>query len=416
MQNLSFPNEGRTILVAVSGGADSMVLASLLSESGYTIAVAHCDHQLRGAESDADEALVKNWCSERKVPYHLKKVDAKKLAQESDASIQMVARNERYKFFQELIVKHGCSAVALAHHANDRVESLLLNVLRGTGIRGFQGMPYKRGNIIRPLLDFRKDEILDFARYRKVPYREDASNADWYYKRNWVRLKVLPLLEAYDANIFSKLLAFCQRAEKELPNYEKWVKNEVEKLRNDERVSTKQLTESKTPFTVLKEMLKPLGFNTDLVYEVMDIVSSDSGAEVISASHRVVKDREHLIISSLSETSQKPNLVFQTINRNELKTLKTDVSVALVDADGLDEKHLKLRKWHQGDKFKPLGMDRWKLLSDYFIDEKFSIPKKENTWLLTINDEVVWVVGHRLDDRFKVKPNTQKVLKVSLLD
>ncbi|MCB0754146.1 MAG: tRNA lysidine(34) synthetase TilS [Flavobacteriales bacterium] len=416
MQKLGFPINGRTILVAVSGGADSMVLASLLSGSGYNIAIAHCNYQLREAESDADEALVKAWCAERNVPFHLKKVDTKKLARGSNASIQMIARNERYKFFQELIGVHGYCAVALAHHANDRVESLLLNVLRGTGIKGFQGMPSKRGNSIRPLLDFKKEEIVDFARARQVPFREDASNADTYYKRNWVRLKVLPLLEAYDPNAISKLLAFCQRVETELPNYQKWARNEVSKLREDDRVFIQQLNRSKTPFTLLREMLKPFGFNSDLIHEVMDILSSDPGAEVRSETHRVVKDREQLVITSLSETDREPNLAFQTISRNELETLKTDAQVALIDADGLDEKHLKLRKWQQGDRFKPLGMDRWKLLSDYFIDEKFSIPQKESTWLLTMNDEIVWVVGHRLDNRFKVQPNTQKVLKVSLLD
>lgn len=427
MRKLDFPNDGRSILVAVSGGVDSMVLASMLLESGFSIAVAHCNYQLRGVDSDADEALVRNWCAEHSIPFHLKRVETQKLAEQSNSSIQMVAREERYQFFEELMTEHGYVATALAHHANDRVESLLLNVLRGTGFRGLQGMPAKRENYIRPLLGFTKDEIRAYAKLKNVLFREDASNSKTDYQRNWIRLRVLPMLQAIDKNAFNKLLQLCERAELELPKYEDWVRRQQNHLVNDSSISIEKLQQSKAPFTVLKELLEPQGFTSNHVFEVMDIVDSESGSEVSSETHRVLKDRDELLISELNLKENQPLLQFEILNRSDVKSLKTESNVALVDAgsvgaDGYTPRtrisiseipNFQLCRWKQGDKFKPLGMKGWKLLSDFFIDKKLSIPEKERTWLLTFQNQIVWVIGMRLDDRFKITDSTQKVLKIS---
>lgn len=412
MQKLGFPNDGRPILVAVSGGVDSMVLASMLFEEGFKIGVAHCNYQLRGEDSDSDEELVRNWCVEHNVPFHLKKVETQKLAAESNSSIQMVAREERYRFFKKLMTDHGYVATALAHHANDRVESLIMNVLRGTGFRGLKGMPLKRDNYIRPLLGFTKDEIRDYAKLNNVPFREDASNAETYYQRNWVRLKVFPTLQASDKNALDKLLQLCARAESELLNYENWIQERHEEILTENGVSIEKLQQSKAPFTVLKELLESKGFTSNHIFEVMDIVDSESGSEVFSDTHRVVKDRDELLISELNVTENQPILHFETLNRSDVKSLKTESNVALLDADKIKRSELKIRKWQQGDKFKPLGMKRWKLLSDFFIDQKLSVPEKEQTWLLTYQDQIVWVIGMRIDDRFKITDSTQKVLRV----
>lgn len=413
MQKLGFPNGGKPILVAVSGGVDSMVLGSLLIESGYSIAVAHCNYQLRGADSDADEALVRNWCSERNIPFYPKKVETKKLADDSNSSIQMVARDERYRFFEELMTEHGYVATALAHHANDRVESLLMNVLRGTGFRGLQGMPSKRDNYIRPLLGFTKDEIRHYAKLNNAPFREDASNIETYYQRNWIRLRVLPMLQASDQNSFDKLIQFCERAELELPDYENWIQELHEEIQSENGISIEKLSQSKSPFTILKELLEPKGFSSDQVFEVLEILDSNSGTEVSSQTHRVLKDRDALLISELNQDENHPKLQFEILERSHIQSLKTEPNVALLDADGIKQSELKIRKWQQGDKFKPLGMKGWKLLSDFFIDQKLSVLEKEQTWLLTHQNEIVWVIGQRLDDRFKVTDSTQKVLKIS---
>ena len=415
LADFGFNPEAQAILVAVSGGVDSMVLASLLHEMNYSIAVAHCNFQLRAKESDSDEELVRNWCSERNIPCHIKKIETNRLVKESTESVQMVARNERYKFFEDLMDEHGYSATALAHHANDRVESVLMNVLRGTGIRGLQGMPSKRGKYIRPLLSISKTEILEFAESHKIPFRDDASNKETHYQRNWVRLRVLPMLEQLDAEAFSKILQIAERVERELPNYERWISQQGNHIIKKDEIIVDTLKDSAAPFTILKEILESKDFSTDQVFEVLELLNSDSGAKVESESHQVLKDRESLIVSELNAPKTKPRLKFELLNRSELQFLKAPKSVAFVDADLVDESELQIRLWKNGDKFKPLGMKGWKLLSDFFIDQKFSILEKENTWLLTFKDEIVWVIGHRPDNRFKVSEKTQKVLKVTVL-
>ena len=415
MQKLGFPRDAKTILVAVSGGVDSMVLASLLRESGYAVAVAHCNYQLRGVDSDADEILVRNWCAQYNIPVHVKQVNTKRLAETSNSSVQMVAREERYRFFEQLMTEHKYAATALAHHANDRVESLLMNVLRGTGFRGLQGMPSKRENYIRPLIGFTKDEIRRFAEEKKVPFREDASNAKTDYQRNWIRLRVFPMLQVADKNAFDKLLQLCNRAEFEFTNYEKWVLNQQNQIASANGISIKELQQSKAPFTVLKELLEPKGFSSNHIFEVMEILHSESGSEVFSDTHRVVKDRNELLISELKTEHKPPQFQFETLERAEVASLKTEINVALLDADKVNEVGLNVRKWQQGDKFKPLGMKGWKLLSDFFIDQKLSVPEKEQTWLLTFQGQIVWVIGMRLDDRFKITDSTQKVLKISVV-
>jgi len=413
MQNLGFPNDGKPILVAVSGGVDSMVLASMLYEEGFPIGIAHCNYQLRGADSDADEALVRNWCAEHSIPFHLTRVETQKLAEQSNSSIQMVAREERYLFFEELMTDYGYVVTALAHHANDRVESLIMNVLRGTGFRGFQGMPPKRDNYIRPLLGFTKDEIRTFANENNVPFREDASNSKTDYQRNWIRLRVLPMLQVSDTNAFDKLLQLCARVESELLNYEKWIQERHEEMLTEHGVSIEKLQQSKAPFTILKELLEPKGFTSNHIFEVMEILHSEPGSEIFSDTHRVVKDRDELLISELNLKENQPILRFETLNRSDVKSLKTEPNVAFLDADKINQSELKTRKWQRGDKFKPLGMKGWKLLSDFFIDQKLSVPEKEQTWLLTFHNQIVWVIGMRIDDRFKITDSTQKVLKIS---
>ena len=427
MEGFGVSNSLKPILVAVSGGLDSIVLATFLHENGYQIGVAHCNYQLRGAESDADEELVRSWCEEREISFHVKNVETQKLADQTNRSIQMIARDERYSFFDSLRKEHGYVFTALAHHANDRVESLLINVLRGTGFRGLQGMPSKREGIIRPLIGFTKKQLRGCAQESNVQFRDDASNLETYYQRNWVRLRLLPMLEHADANAFAQLLKLCERAEGEIPNYDNWVVEKLEGWKLEKNIlSVREIQESKVPFTLLNEFLRTKGFSSEQVFEVLSILDSVSGSQVCSGTYRVTKDRDCLIVSEIEVSEIQPKLSFELILRSELKTLKTPINIALIDANLLDvylnapistdsqNPDLQLRKWQKGDRFKPLGMKGWKKLSDFFIDEKLSILEKEQVWVLTFEREIVWVIGKRLDDRFKVSQSTQKVLKVTV--
>ena len=427
IESFGVSNSLKPILVAVSGGLDSIVLATFLHENGYQIGVAHCNYQLRGAESDADEELVRSWCEEREISFHVKNVETQKLADQTNRSIQMIARDERYSFFDSLRKEHGYVFTALAHHANDRVESLLINVLRGTGFRGLQGMSSKREGIIRPLIGVTKKELRDYAEESSVPFRDDASNLETYYQRNWLRLRLIPMLQHSDAKAFDQLLKFCERAQAEIPNYEGFVTENLEdwKLGNN-TLSIQKIQQSKAPFTILKEFLRSKGFSSDQVFEVLSILDSVSGSQVCSRTHRVTKGRDCLILSEIEVLQMPPKLSLELISRSQLKMLKTPTNVALIDANlvaahennliSTDSKSLdfQLRKWQKGDRFKPLGMKGWKKLSDFFIDEKLSILEKEQVWVLTFEREIVWVIGKRLDDRFKVSQSTQKVLKVTV--
>jgi len=423
MDLFGFLGSNKKILVAVSGGADSMVLASLMHENGFKIALAHCNYQLRGADSDSDEKLVKDWCAERHTPFHSRKVPTQQLVDETNDSIQMVARKARYDFFNELMNEHDYATTALAHNLDDRIESLLINVLRGTGFRGLQGMPSKRKGIIRPLIGIGKDEIRAYAKKNGIPFRNDRSNTETYYLRNWVRLRLLPMLSQIDSEAFSKLQKLTERAEKETPKYDKWVKEKLSETTSEDGLSVESIRNSAAPFTLLKELLKPKGFSSDQVFEVLDILNSESGKEVVSETHRVVKGRNQLIVIEKNLSERKPDLHFEIVDRIELKSLGQPQNVALLDADILEvsegdlstlEMEFVLRKWEQGDRFKPLGMTGWKKLSDFFVDEKLSIIEKQQVWLLTYQNKIVWVVGYRIDNRFKVSSKTKMVLKITV--
>ena len=399
-----------------------MVLATLMYENGFTIAVAHCNYQLRGEDSDLDEKLVSDWCAERQIPFHSRKVSTQKLVDETNDSIQMVARKARYSFFAELKAEHGYATTAIAHNLDDRIESVLMNVLRGTGFRGLQGMPSKRNGLIRPLIAISKQEIRAYANERRVPCRYDASNSETYYVRNWVRLRLIPMLEQIEPDALIKLQKLTERAEKELPDYNRWVDKQLSYLSSEGGLSVKELKESPVPFTLLREFLGPKGFSTEQVFEVLEILDSDSGKEVSNATHRVVKDRDQLIVAENSESEIPPSLTYELIHREELDSLKVPKNVALIDANLVGLKNdlsvtnlqFELRKWKNGDRFKPLGMRGWKKLSDFFVDEKLSIVEKDHVRLLTYSDEIVWVVGMRIDDRFKVSDSTEFVLRITI--
>ncbi len=407
-----------TILVAVSGGLDSMCLAHLLHSQGFNVAIAHCNFTLRGEESNGDYQFVKDWAQEHEIAFHSEEYATKSLTTGSGQSVQMIARTLRYDFFERLKLKHGYKFTAFAHHADDRIESLLLNILRGTGLRGLQGMPSKRGNIIRPLLSITKQELTNYANTHHVPFRTDSSNVDTKYQRNRVRLEILPILRILDTTVEKRLLYFMNRVENNLVEYDVWVNAEKGKICNEEggfsRIDRKLLNKHPFPFTILKELLGLIGFNSNQVMELIKHPETVSG-ELMSDTHRLVIEQNDFIVCSLKEAGGRPNFSFEQLNLSEITNLKTDNQNIFVDAYKVDEFKISLRRWCQGDRFKPLGMKGWKKVSDYFIDSKFTSTQKENTWLMVHNQDIIWIVGHRMDDRFKVTEQTKEVLHITSL-
>lgn len=406
------------LLVGVSGGVDSMVLSNLLFTSGYSIALAHCNYQLRDEASIEDEKLVREFAEQHGIPIHVKTVNTTKIVKNSNSSTQMVAREQRYAFFEELMDDFGYKCTVLAHNADDRIESLLINVLRGTGIRGLQGMPEIRDRFARPMLFARKKDIRSYALEHHVQFLEDSSNTDVKYQRNWVRLRLIPLLGAIDTAFEEKLLALTERVAASIPKYMKTIEEEILKISNGSQynISIERLAHSKFPFTVLREMLNSKGFSSDQIFEVLSLIQAQSGSIVQNENFRILRDRELLNIEKKKESLKEPTLTFHMFDRESLSSLHTPPNNVLLDSDLIKQEQLKLRHWQQGDRFRPFGMKGWKKLSDFFIDQKLSVSEKDKTWILTQGRDIVWIVGMRMDDRFKVTSKTKKVLKVSALN
>ncbi len=410
-------NSTDTILVAVSGGIDSMCLVHLLHSQGFNVAIAHCNFKLRGEESNGDYQFVSDWAQEHEIAFHSEEYDTKALTSGSGQSVQMIARALRYDFFERMMNANGYKFTALAHHAGDRIESLLLNILRGTGLRGMQGMPSKRGNIVRPLLSITKQELANYANKHHVPFRTDSSNFDNKYQRNRVRLELLPMLRTLDLTLENKLLDFMNRVDNNLVQYYVWVNAEKGKICSLKagfcRIDRKLLNKHPFPFTVFKEILGPFGFSSNQVMELIKHPGALSG-ELTSDSHRLVIEQNDFMVCSIKEAGDIPNFSFQRLNIARVTNLKTDKQSIFVDACKVDEHNISLRRWCQGDRFKPLGMKGWKKVSDYFIDRKFTATQKENTWLMLNNQDIIWVVGHRMDDRFKVSKQTKEALHITI--
>lgn len=404
-----------TVLVAVSGGVDSMVLLHILHGMGIRVAVAHCNFGLRGTESDADEQMVEELCKHQNIPFHVSRFETKTLAAKSSSSVQMVARDLRYNFFKELMEVHDYRFTALAHHADDRIESLILNVLRGTGVRGLQGMPAVRGPYIRPLLTFRKHALVQFANENEVNYRRDASNAEPKYRRNRVRLHLLPMLRILRPDAEDQLLHFAEKVEQSIPDFERWAgiqrKHLVLPQNNALRIEREKLRNHPYPFTILKEIIGPMGYSSEQVFELLREKAAQSGV-MDSQLHRIFIEKNALVIFKNYVLETAPRFSAQRLFKSHLPSLNTTRDTILVDANLVNLDRLSIRKWTEGDRFRPLGMKGTKKLSDYFIDNKFTASQKATTWLLMHGKEIVWVMGHRMDDRFKVTKNTNEVLKI----
>jgi tRNA(Ile)-lysidine synthase len=414
------------ILIAVSGGLDSMVLLHLIAQLNLEFAVAHCNFQLRKDESDEDEDFVKSYCKENSIQVFAQKFDTKQFAHDEKLSIQLAARKLRYEWFYELLATENFDFVLTAHHLDDQLETFLINFSRGTGLDGLSGIPSQNDKIIRPLLIFSRDEITTFANENKLKWREDSSNASDTYLRNKIRHHVVPILKELNPsflNSFENTIQHLNQAQSLVDDASRIVYwKVVQDVDNQKIIDLNELLQLPNYQAYLFQWLSPFGF---LAWQdIYDLVEAQSGKQIFSEHFRLVKDRETLIIETRSDKISDEYFIHK--NQSELNfPLKltfcnvSDITISnsktiFVDVNAL-KFPLKLRKWQEGDYFYPFGMSGKKKLSKFFKDEKFSIIDKENAWLLCSENQIIWLVGKRLDDRFKITENTQTILKIQLV-
>jgi len=420
------------LLLALSGGLDSVVLCELLHRAGFDFTIAHCNFQLRGAESDRDESFVRQLANRYRREVLVKRFDTATYAAEQKASIQLAAREMRYDWFRQVIGEWGRGGVILtAHHLDDNIETMVMNFFRGTGLAGLRGMLPRQDNIARPLLFAGRAELHRFAEVSKLTWVEDSSNESDKYTRNFFRHQVLPMLErAYPAtlkNLADNLGRF-REIEVLFRDAIALQKSRLLEQRGSEiHVPVLKLKKAGPPVTLLHELFSSYGFTPGQMGGIAALLDSPSGKYICSATHRLLKDRRWLILSPLA--SKEPVIVVidqgRTLVDFPAGTLQlewvpgsagrpsSETAVALLDANEIGFPLL-LRPWRPGDYFYPLGMRKKKKLSRFFIDQKLSLAEKEKIWVLEMNRKIVWVVDRRIDDRFKITDVTRQVLRITL--
>lgn len=431
-KNFAFLKD-KKLLIAISGGIDSVVLTHLLQQLKYNISLAHCNFMLRGKQSDKDELFVKNFGKKLKIETYTVSFDTSKYVIENKISTQMAARELRYKYFKKLCDLHHFDYIVTAHQQDDDLETFIINLTRGTGLSGLTGVPEINKNVVRPMLIFSRNNVLVYATKNKLTWREDESNTSLKYHRNKIRHKVIPVLKELNPNLlnsFTQTVTYLKGSEEIIKHHiQKLTKEISEKKEKEIYFSVKKIKELPNPKAYLFEILKPYGFTewTDVAL----LLTAQTGKKVKSKTHILLKNREHLIISKLKNKKNKSYNI--TKNTKEIKkplplkfiTKNYPVTNKKNDTNPFDEiifnsKNksivldldklqfpLTLRKWEKGDSFYPLGLKGQKKLSKFFKDEKLSVLQKENTWLLCSNQQIVWVVGMRIDDRFKVTSKTK---------
>ncbi|RPI43655.1 MAG: tRNA lysidine(34) synthetase TilS, partial [Bacteroidetes bacterium] len=418
---------GDRVLLAVSGGVDSVVMSHLFQRSDFDCAIAHCNFQLRGEDSDADEAYVRDLSASLELPVYVKSFDVYETVLEKGISVQMAARDLRYAWFEELVLKHSFNAVATAHNSNDSAETFFINLTRGTGLRGLCGIPPRNGHIIRPLLFATRQEIEEYAAQNHLSHREDASNLETRYRRNLIRHQVIPALESLNPGFIGTMSGNMER----LSGAYSVFREAVERIRGEifeegngrYQVEIKRLRELSPIGTWLYELFSPFGFTRSQCEGIQRIMESEPGRQSLSTSHQLFKDRERLILLEspksrfdryyLDSPDKISSLPFpmdvEVTGREQLGRIPGDRNTACLDLDQI-EFPLTVRHWLHGDYFYPLGMDQMKKLSDFFVDQKVPLPEKDRIWILASGNRIVWIMGHRIDHRFRITDSTTRVL------
>lgn len=421
---------GDNLLLAISGGSDSMVMCELFLRNEFSIGIAHCNFRLRPVDAYRDEYFVKQYAEKRNIPFFSIRFDTKTFSEKNKISIQVAARELRYKWFEQIRKEKQFTFIATAHHLNDNVETLLLNFFKGTGIHGLHGIPAKQGKVIRPLLFLSKKEIITYAKEKHIDFVEDVSNFSEKYTRNYIRLQIIPSLEKPFPNIIHQLAQNIERFKEAEQLYEQAIafhKKQLFEERGEEIfIPVLKLKKSRPLSTLVYELFKPFGFSPEQALQIIMLLDSGPGKMIRSNTHQLLRNRKWLILSPIE--IKNPTQIFIEENTKQIKNpgiklklqtkkpentvIVTHADTALLDA-GKISYPLILRKWKPGDYFYPLGMRKKKKLSRFFIDKKLSLNEKEKVWVLESNQRIIWVVGLRIDDRFKVTDTTQKILQIT---
>lgn len=404
-----FPINAR-IIVALSGGADSVALLRILHTLGYDCEAAHCNFHLRGTESDRDEMFVRKLCKTMRTPLHTIDFATEQYAIEKKISIEMAARELRYQWFAEIKEKTKADVIAVAHHQDDSVETVLLNLIRGTGINGLLGIRPKNGDIVRPLLCISRKEITDYLQNAGQEYMTDSTNLQDEYTRNKIRLNLLPLMQEINPLVKEHIIDTSNYLNDVNRIYNKGIEEGKQRVIEKGNIRIVPLLKEPSPEALLFEILYPLGFNAAQTKNILTMLEGQTGKQFISKDGwRVVKNRELLLIDKKEKQENPP---FCLIKEEKEYTkdfiIPREKHIACFDTDKLIGE-INLRKWQTGDIFIPFGMKGKKKVSDYLTDRKFSIIQKENQWVLCCGDKIIWIVGERTDNRFRIDEKTKKV-------
>ncbi|MGV8826919.1 MAG: tRNA lysidine(34) synthetase TilS [Breznakibacter sp.] len=423
------------ILVGLSGGADSIALLEILLQLGYHCQAAHCNFHLRGEESDRDEAFVRQWCKNKEIPLHVVHFDTQQTARDQGISIEMAARQLRYNWFKTLLEKEQLHYLAIGHHADDSVETFFLNLTRGTGVRGLSGIQYRNGQIIRPLLNLSRAEIETYCRHHNLEYVNDSTNAEEHYLRNKIRHSVVPVLKsinpAFLETMQGNMLRMMEIGELLSETTETFRQQAVAMEDDNLLISKKILQQTTHKRLILFEVLNGFGFNAATIDDLLKCLEEGKiGRQFFSATHRLILDRYNLVLLARDKEEEEKTYYIEqglvsmiqpiamTLAEYEKKDQFEPIRpphIGLFDAD-LIQFPLTLRHWQEGDQFKPLGLNGFKKLSDYFIDKKIRRDQKEQMWILLSGNDIIWLVGERIDDRYKITAKTKNILEIKLTE
>jgi tRNA(Ile)-lysidine synthase len=417
------------VIVGLSGGMDSMVLLDLLVLLEYRCIAAHCNFHLRGAESDRDADFVRKWCKNTDIPFTSIDFDTTGYAEDRKISIEMAARELRYEWFEILRKQYEADAIAVAHHRDDSVETVLLNLIRGTGIKGLSGISPRNGYVVRPLLTVSRSEIEDYIIERELPYVTDSTNDQDIYLRNYLRLNVIPKLEVVNPSVKESIIRTSKNISEAEKIYSESIREYIDVVFINDKINIPMLKKTASPQSVLFELLSPLGFTSSTIEDIFQSMDSTPGKVFLSDRYRVIKDRSDFILEKITSDiiSDEHDLIEEESKeitfpvRFNLRKEKTPVkiekkkNILYADADKL-KFPLIMRRWKAGDWFIPFGMNGKKKLSDYFTDRKFSLKDKKEAWVILSGENIVWIVNERSDNRYKITDESKNIFIIEYVD